>query len=105
MPPKSSSSADQALHESTMSAMNVSFSAGFDDGSAWGAPPPSSGDIVGNAIKKEKVIKEITTAQEDLRAMMAKAKAVQADIDKLVSGNDTLQMYIDNLTMQMAKRR
>ncbi len=37
--------------------------------------------------------------------MMAKAKGVQADVDKLASGNETLQMYIDNLTMQMAKRR
>ena len=67
--------------------------------------------------------REIIAAQEDLRgwsylnravrrnlvnydlAMMAKAKGVQMDIDKLVSGNETLQMYIDNLTMQMAKRR
>ena len=67
--------------------------------------------------------REIIAAQEDLRgrsclnravrrnlvnydlAMLAKAKGVQADIDKLVSGNETLQMYIDNLTMQMAKRR
>lgn len=37
--------------------------------------------------------------------MLAKAKGVQGDVDKLVSGNETLQMYIDNLTMQMAKRR
>ena len=38
-------------------------------------------------------------------AIMTKAKGVQADVDKLASGNETLQMYIDNLTMQMAKRR
>ena len=38
-------------------------------------------------------------------AMVAKTKGVQADVDKLISGNETLQMYIDNLTMQMAKRR
>ena len=68
-------------------------------------------------------VREIIAAQEDLRgrshftctarcnrvdldtAMLAKAKGVQADVDKLVSGNETLQMYIDNLTMQMAKRR
>ena len=37
--------------------------------------------------------------------MLAKAKGVQTDVDKLASGNETLQMYIDNLTMQMAKRR
>ena len=40
-----------------------------------------------------------------LLAMISKAKSVQADVDKLISGNETLQMYIDNLTMQMAKRR
>ncbi|RPD62359.1 hypothetical protein L226DRAFT_611056 [Lentinus tigrinus ALCF2SS1-7] len=83
----------------------MSFPGFPDDLSGWGVPTPSTGDIVTNAIKKEKLIKEIVTAQEDLRAMMAKAKGVQADVDKLVSGNETLQMYIDNLTMQMAKRR
>ena len=67
--------------------------------------------------------REIIAAQEDLRGsccfgisclevvahpspvMMANTKGVQADVDKLISGNETLQMYIDNLTMQMAKRR
>ena len=37
--------------------------------------------------------------------MLAKVQNVQADVDKLVSGNEMLQMYIDNLTVQMAKRR
>ncbi|KAI0670774.1 hypothetical protein C8Q78DRAFT_974578 [Trametes maxima] len=82
----------------------MSFS-GFDEIPQWGAPNPSTDDIVTNAIKKDKVIKEIAAAQEDLRAMLAKTQGVQADVDKLVSGNETLQMYIDNLTMQMAKRR
>ncbi|KDQ62371.1 hypothetical protein JAAARDRAFT_30275 [Jaapia argillacea MUCL 33604] len=78
----------------------------FDDVPAWGAPvAPPAGDIVSNAIRKEKVIKDIVSAQEDLRVLLSKAKAVQEDIEKLTSGNATLQMYIDNLTMQMAKRR
>ena len=38
-------------------------------------------------------------------AMLARVKDVQKDVDKLASGNETLQMYIDNLTLQMAKRR
>jgi short coiled-coil protein len=38
-------------------------------------------------------------------ALLARVKSVQGDVDKLTSGNATLQMYIDNLTMQMAKRR
>ena len=37
--------------------------------------------------------------------MLTKVQVVQADVDKLVSGNQTLQTYIDNLTVQMAKRR
>jgi hypothetical protein len=38
-------------------------------------------------------------------AMLAKVQSVQREVDKLTSGNETLQMYIDNLTVQMAKRR
>jgi len=37
--------------------------------------------------------------------MLIKVQNVQADVDKLISGNETLQTYIDNLTVQMAKRR
>lgn len=39
--------------------------------------------------------------------MLAKVQTVQKEVDKLASGNETLQMYIDNLTVQMAmaKRR
>lgn len=37
--------------------------------------------------------------------MLSKVDATQKEVDKLVSGNETLQMYIDNLTVQMAKRR
>jgi len=84
------------------------FSSGFDDASEWGAVPilPSgSGDIIKDAIKKEQVIKDILATQEDLRALLSRAEAVQGEVDKLASGNSTLQTYIDNLTMQMAKRR
>ncbi|KAL0960644.1 hypothetical protein HGRIS_005672 [Hohenbuehelia grisea] len=83
----------------------------FDDQSTWGgsASPAldtgSTGDIVRDAIRKEQLIKEIAASQEDLRNMLARAKAVQKETDKLAAGNETLQMYIDNLTVQMAKRR
>ncbi|KAI0917275.1 hypothetical protein AcW1_007492 [Taiwanofungus camphoratus] len=78
----------------------------FDDTPAWGAPNDSdSGDIVKDAIRKELLVKEIVAAQEDLRALLDRVKSVQGDVDKLCSENETLQMYIDNLTMQMAKRR
>ena len=38
-------------------------------------------------------------------AMLGRVDTVQKEVDKLVSENETLQMYIDNLTVQMAKRR
>lgn len=40
-----------------------------------------------------------------ISALYERAQAVQKEVDKLTSGNETLQMYIDNLTVQMAKRR
>ena len=64
--------------------------------------------------------REILACQEGLRgkhasvyqsktqvfpAMLSKVQSIQKEVDKLVSGNETLQMYIDNLTVQMAKRR
>ncbi|KZP33667.1 hypothetical protein FIBSPDRAFT_1036187 [Athelia psychrophila] len=80
---------------------------GFEDDIAWGPPPqaPSSGDIVKDALRKEQILKEITAARDDLRTLLSRVKGVQGEVDKLTSGNATLQMYIDNLTMQMAKRR
>jgi len=71
----------------------------------WAQPPKDSRDIVKDAIRKEQMIKEITSAQEDLRALLARVTAVQADVDNLTSGNETLQMYVDNLKLQVAKQR
>jgi len=75
----------------------------------WGVASPREGGgdlgLVRETLKKEQVIKEILASQEALRAMMNKVQTVQKEIDKLASGNETLQMYIDNLTVQMAKRR
>ncbi|TFK52411.1 hypothetical protein OE88DRAFT_1400210 [Heliocybe sulcata] len=86
----------------------MSFAGFEDDIGGWGPPvelPTGSGDIVRDAMRKEQVIKEILAAQDDLRALLSRVNAVQGDVDKLASGNATLQTYIDNLTMQMAKRR
>ncbi|KAF8964215.1 hypothetical protein BDZ97DRAFT_918273 [Flammula alnicola] len=80
----------------------------FDERPTWGVVSPRDGGDLGlvrDALKKEQVIKEILACQEDLRAMLAKVQSVQTEVDKLASGNETLQMYIDNLTVQMAKRR
>jgi len=80
----------------------------LDDTASWGGSSGfddvEEGDIVSNAIKKEKVLREIAAAQDDLRALLARVKTVEGDVDKLTSGNQTLQMYIDNLTKQMARR-
>lgn len=37
--------------------------------------------------------------------MLERVKATDQEIKKLTTENETLQMYIDNLTVQMAKRR
>ncbi|KIM66624.1 hypothetical protein SCLCIDRAFT_292857 [Scleroderma citrinum Foug A] len=78
---------------------------GLDESVVWGGPEPESHDIVKDAIRKEQVLKEIAASQNDLRALLARAHSVQGDVDKLTSENATLQVYIDNLTMQMAKRK
>ncbi|KAG2150213.1 uncharacterized protein EDB93DRAFT_337804 [Suillus bovinus] len=72
---------------------------------AWGEPEHQPGDIVKDAIRKERILKEIAAAQGDLQALVTRVHSVQSDVDKLTSENATLQMYIDNLTMQMAKRK
>jgi len=80
-----------------------------DEPPTWGVPSPQDGGgdlgLVRETLRKEQVIKEILASQEDLKAMLAKVQSVQKEVDKLTSGNETLQMYIDNLTVQMAKRR
>ncbi|KAG6917460.1 hypothetical protein DXG01_002437 [Tephrocybe rancida] len=84
----------------------MSFSSyGEDDAPAWGVPSPQPADIVRDALRKEKVLKDIAASQDDLRTLVARVQTVQKEVDKLAAGNETLQMYIDNLTVQMAKRR
>ncbi|KAG8852827.1 hypothetical protein FRB96_008515 [Tulasnella sp. 330] len=61
-------------------------------------------DILKDTIKKEAVIKDIYASQGDLKALLARVQSVQSEVDKLRSGNQTLQMYIENLTKQASKR-
>lgn len=77
----------------------------FYESAAWGESEPETQDIVKDAIRKEQVLREIAAAQDDLKALLGRVHNVQADVDKLTSENATLQVYIDNLTMQMAKRK
>ncbi|KAH9002646.1 hypothetical protein EDB86DRAFT_2897084 [Lactarius hatsudake] len=78
----------------------------FDDQAGWGTSEViPENDIIKDAMKKEQVIKDIVAYQDDLRVLLERVKTTEKDMDKLSSGNATLQMYIDNLTLQMAKRR
>ncbi|KAF8349328.1 hypothetical protein F5887DRAFT_488047 [Amanita rubescens] len=77
----------------------------IEDTSGWGQESLQGDDFVRDAIRKEAVIKEILASQEDLRTLLARVQTVQKEVEKLTSSNETLQMYIDNLTVQMAKRR
>jgi len=77
----------------------------FEDTAAWGnSAPAPAGDVLKDAIRKEQIIKEIMAAQSDLRVMLERIDKVQAESEKIRSDNGTLQMYIDNLTKQLAKR-
>ncbi|CED85136.1 Protein of unknown function DUF2205, coiled-coil [Phaffia rhodozyma] len=77
----------------------------FDDGdedAPWGLPspgvlPPGDGDLIQNALKKEKLVSEVVAQQEGLRALVAKIKTVQAETDKLAKENAVLDQYIANL--------
>lgn len=37
--------------------------------------------------------------------LLGRVQTVQKEVENFTSENETLQMYIDNLTVQMAKRR
>lgn len=71
----------------------------------WGQEPPRTADIVRDALRKEAVIKDILASQEDLHTLLSRVQTVQKEVDKVASNNETLQTYINNLTVQMAKRR
>ncbi|KAI0000161.1 hypothetical protein BJV74DRAFT_146054 [Russula compacta] len=81
----------------------------FDDQAEWGAPDvtttTTTGDVIKDAMRKEQTIKDIVAFQDDLRVLLQRVKSVEGDMEKLSSGNATLQTYIDNLTLQMTKRR
>ncbi|KAF8270852.1 hypothetical protein EI94DRAFT_1797785 [Lactarius quietus] len=78
----------------------------FDDQAGWGTSEAiPANDVVKDAMKKEQVIKDVVAYQDDLRVLLERVKTAEKDMDKLSSGNATLQMYIDNLTLQVAKRR
>jgi hypothetical protein len=62
-------------------------------------------DLKGTDCSVNRVVPYFVTEVSSHPALHDKVRSVRSDIEKLNSGNATLQMYIDNLTMQMAKRR
>ncbi|POY75472.1 hypothetical protein BMF94_1374 [Rhodotorula taiwanensis] len=85
----------------------------MDADNAWGAPPPPTSPPPAAALAqpdlspadiqaKQDLVKNITNKQEGLRALLQRVNEVQAEADKLRSGNETLQTYIDNLTRNNA---
>jgi len=84
--------------------MSLSFP-DFDENPGWASvSEPPAKDVIKEALKKEEIIKDIVAAQNDLRVILAKIQTAEGDVEKLTSGNATLQMYIDNLTKQIARR-
>ncbi|KAG8814849.1 hypothetical protein FRB91_004243 [Serendipita sp. 411] len=80
----------------------MSLSNEFDDSPSWGAPSQAApGDILRDAMRKEAIIRDIVSGQEDLRAIVARVQSVQEEVDKLSSGNEMLQTYIENLSIQL----
>ncbi|KAG9227518.1 hypothetical protein CCMSSC00406_0000836 [Pleurotus cornucopiae] len=70
----------------------MSFSDDLDVQGGWDIATPTTGDIVQDAIRKEKLIKDIIASQEDLRVMLERVKATDKEIKKLTTENETLQI-------------
>ncbi|SCV74791.1 BQ2448_7820 [Microbotryum intermedium] len=53
--------------------------------------------------EKERLVKDFTTRQDGLKALLERISSVQKETNKIKSGNETLQTYIDNLTRNNAQ--
>ncbi|OWZ34113.1 hypothetical protein C351_02266 [Cryptococcus neoformans c8] len=58
------------------------------------APEPT----VESALEKEKVIKDILSLRDGLRGLMVRLSEVEEENDKLAKENETLSLYVENLT-------
>ncbi|CAO1624251.1 unnamed protein product [Jaminaea pallidilutea] len=74
---------------------------GFSESAAWTAETGPSADEV---LEKQKLIREILSAQESLKALSTKATSVQADCTKAEADNEMLQNYIDSITKSLAAK-
>ncbi|SCZ98035.1 BZ3500_MvSof-1268-A1-R1_Chr3-3g06533 [Microbotryum saponariae] len=53
--------------------------------------------------EKERLVKDFTTKQDGLKALMERISSVNKETQEIKSGNETLQTYIDNLTRNNAQ--
>ncbi|KAK4056455.1 hypothetical protein OIO90_002598 [Microbotryomycetes sp. JL221] len=61
-------------------------------------PPQHDSDDADTMAEKERMIADIVTKQDGLKALLQRVQHVQNESAKLKSNNETLQTYIDNLT-------
>ncbi|CAD6580738.1 MAG: hypothetical protein CYPHOPRED_001348 [Cyphobasidiales sp. Tagirdzhanova-0007] len=94
-----------ALHfpAAVFSMEDESLDIGFStsDTHAWDNAPPKQDDLA-NAVEKERIIKDIMSTQEGLRALLGRVEDVTDDIKKLTDENAMLQTYLDNMTRNTA---
>ncbi|GAA6059909.1 hypothetical protein JCM10212_005292 [Sporobolomyces blumeae] len=92
--------------------MSRPHASSVDADNAWGAPiagsldqdSPREADAVdaSDVVEKDRLVKEIVSKQDGLRALLQRVTEVQGEATKLRSDNETLQTYIDNLTRNNA---
>ncbi|GAA5875190.1 hypothetical protein JCM16303_005040 [Sporobolomyces ruberrimus] len=86
--------------------MSRPHASSVDADNAWGKPvtpieQPGQEDA-SDVVEKDKLVKEIISKQDGLRALLQRVTEVQGEGNKLKSDNETLQTYIDNLTRNNA---
>ncbi|ODO08564.1 hypothetical protein L198_00294 [Cryptococcus wingfieldii CBS 7118] len=69
-------------------------------GEPWATPEPSAAPepSVESALEKEKILKDILTLRDGLRGLMVRVSEVEGENDKLAQENETLSLYVENLT-------
>ncbi|GAA5845776.1 hypothetical protein JCM3766R1_000313 [Sporobolomyces carnicolor] len=89
--------------------MSRPHSSSVDADNAWGKPlaiSSNNGDLdragsdvdASDVVEKDRLVKDIVSKQDGLRALLQRVEQVQREGTKLKSDNETLQTYIDNLT-------
>ncbi|GAA5930483.1 Slo1p [Sporobolomyces koalae] len=87
--------------------MSRPHSSSVDADNAWGKPvTPTSEPATleretfdaSDVVEKERLVRDILSKQDGLRALLQRVSEVQGEATKLKSDNETLQTYIDNLT-------